>query len=47
MFEVVFSPAAVRQFKHDEVSVLPEWLLDATIDVDGAIKEILEQRNSE
>ena len=31
----------------DEVSVLPEWLLDATIDVDGAIKEILEQRNSE
>jgi ribonuclease Z len=31
----------------DEVSVLPEWLLDATIDVDEAIKEILEQRNSE
>ncbi len=31
----------------DEVSVLPEWLLDATIDVDESIKEILEQRNSE
>ena len=33
--------------KSDEVSVSPEWLLDATIDVDEAIKEILEQRNSE
>jgi len=26
---------------------LPEWLLDATIDVEEAIKEILEQRENE
>ncbi len=32
--------------KSDEVSVSPEWLLDATIDVDEAIKEILEKRNN-
>jgi ribonuclease Z len=30
----------------DEVSVLPEWLLDQAIDVDEAIKEILEKRNN-
>jgi len=30
--------------KSDEVAVLPEWLLDATINVDEAITEILESR---
>jgi ribonuclease Z len=33
--------------KSDDVPVLPEWLLDQTIDVDDAIQEILEKRNSE
>ena len=31
--------------KSDDPPVLPEWLLDETIDVDEAIKEILEKRN--
>jgi ribonuclease Z len=33
--------------KSGEVPVLPEWLLDQAIDVDDAIQEILEKRNSE
>ncbi len=31
----------------DEVSVLPEWLQEHAIDLEEALKEILEQRNSE
>lgn len=33
--------------KSNEVSVLPKWLLDAAIDVEETVKEILEKRNSE
>jgi len=33
--------------KSDEIPVLPQWLLDQSIDVEEAIKEILEKRNSE
>jgi len=33
--------------KSDDLPVLPEWLEEQAIDVDEAIKEILEQRNSE
>ena len=33
--------------KSDDPPVLPEWLEDQAIDVDEAIKEILEKRNSE
>jgi len=32
--------------KSDEVPVLPQWLLDQSIDVEEAIKEILEKRNN-
>jgi len=32
--------------KSDEIPVLPEWLSDAKIDVEEAIKEILEKRNN-
>ncbi len=32
--------------KSDEVPVIPQWLLDQSIDVDEAIKEILEKRNN-
>ena len=33
--------------KSDEIPVMPQWLLDAAIDADEAVKEILEKRNSE
>ncbi len=33
--------------KSDDLPVLPDWLEDAVIDVEEAIKEILEKRNSE
>ncbi len=32
--------------KTDEVPVIPQWLLDLSLDVDEAIKEILEKRNN-
>ncbi len=32
--------------KSDDVPVLPQWLLDQTIDVDEAVKEILENKDS-
>ena len=31
----------------DDVPVLPEWLQEHAIDLEEALKEILEQRNSE
>jgi len=33
--------------KSDEIPVIPQWLLDQSIDVEEAIKEILEQRENE
>jgi len=37
---------AAHAEKSEEVPVLPQWLLEAAIDVDEAIKEILEKRNN-
>jgi len=38
---------AAHAEKSDEIPVIPQWLLDQSIDVEEAIKEILEKRNSE
>jgi len=35
---------AAHAEKTDEVPVIPQWLLDQSIDVEEAIKEILEKR---
>jgi len=43
----IVPPESAHAEKSGEVAVLPEWLLDATIDVEEAIKEILEQRENE
>jgi len=33
--------------KSEDLPVLPQWLLDQAIDVEEALEEILEKRNSE
>ena len=41
----IVPPESAYAEKSDEKPVLPEWLLDQAIDVEEAIKEILEKRN--
>jgi len=38
---------AAHAEKSEEVAVMPQWLLDTAIDVEEALEEILEKRNSE
>jgi len=42
----IVPPESSSAEKSDDLPVLPQWLLDQAIDVDEAIKEILEKRNN-
>jgi hypothetical protein len=42
---VTQSTAESAHAEKSDVAVLPEWLLDATIDAEEAVKGILEKRN--
>jgi len=43
---IIVPPESAHAEKSDEVPVLPEWLLDQAIDVEEALKEILENRKN-
>jgi len=40
-------PESDAHTEKEEAPILPQWLLDQAIDVEEALKEILEKRNSE
>jgi len=42
----IVPPESAHAEKSDEIPVMPQWLLDAAIDVEEALEEILERRNN-